>query len=134
MVAMSFESARRKAGDFYVLMAGVCTLVAFGGFLPTYWLQLPAGTFVGPPLLHVHGLLFSAWPLLLLSQPPLFPNANQVFEVNNADKILGLLLIDRQPRVLMIEEEPQYLVERGIHGNADDRSSRHHDFASRVLA
>ena len=74
MVAMSFESARRKAGDFNVLMAGVCTLVAFGGFLPTYWLQLPAGTFVGPPLLHVHGLLFSAWPLLLLSQTWLAAN------------------------------------------------------------
>ena len=38
------------------------------GFAPTYWLQLPAGTFVGSPLLHLHGLLFSAWTLYLLLQ------------------------------------------------------------------
>ena len=38
------------------------------GFAPTYWLQLPAGTFVGSPLLHLHGLLFSAWTIYLLLQ------------------------------------------------------------------
>ena len=32
-----------------------CALIAFAGFAPTYWLQLPAGTFVGSPLLHLHG-------------------------------------------------------------------------------
>jgi hypothetical protein len=53
---------------FYVWMAGACALVAFGGFAPTYWLQLPPGTFVGSPLLHLHSLLFSAWTLLLLVQ------------------------------------------------------------------
>jgi hypothetical protein len=53
---------------FYVWMAGACVLIAFVGFAPTYWLQLAPGTFVGSPLLHVHGLLFSAWPLYLLLQ------------------------------------------------------------------
>jgi hypothetical protein len=53
---------------FYVWLALACALVAFGGFAPTYWLQLPAGTFVGAPMLHVHAALFSAWTLLLLSQ------------------------------------------------------------------
>ncbi len=53
---------------FHAGMAAACVLVAFGGFAPTYWLQLPAGTFVGPPLLHLHGLVFSAWPVFLLSQ------------------------------------------------------------------
>ena len=53
---------------FHAWMAAACVLVAFGGFAPTYWLQLPAGTFVGAPLLHAHGLLFSAWPVFLLSQ------------------------------------------------------------------
>jgi hypothetical protein len=54
--------------DFHAWMAAAFVLVAFGGFAPTYWLQLPAGTFVGAPLLHLHGLLFSAWPVFLLSQ------------------------------------------------------------------
>ena len=45
-----------------------CAFVAFAGFAPTYWLQLAPGTFVGSPLLHLHGLLFSAWPLYFLLQ------------------------------------------------------------------
>ncbi len=49
----------------------LCALVAFVGFAPTYWLQLAPGTFVGSPLLHLHGLLFSAWPLFLLLQTTL---------------------------------------------------------------
>lgn len=62
----------RRARDlqrwFSVWMAGAFVLIAFGGFAPTYWLQLPAGTFVGSPLLHLHGLLFSAWTIFFLMQ------------------------------------------------------------------
>ena len=65
------SSTRQNVSYFYVWMAAVCALVAFGAFAPTYWLQLPAGTFVGPPLLHLHAALFSAWTLLLLSQTSL---------------------------------------------------------------
>lgn len=71
MVSAPHDSAQAKVGYFYVWMAMACVLIAFGGFAPTYWLQLPAGTFVGPPLLHLHGLLFSAWTLFLLSQATL---------------------------------------------------------------
>jgi hypothetical protein len=56
---------------FYVWMAAACTLLAFGGFAPTFWLQLAPGTFVGSPLLHLHALLFSLWPLFLLGQTSL---------------------------------------------------------------
>jgi hypothetical protein len=68
MVAADIALTREKTGYFYVWMAGVCALIAFGAFAPTYWMQLPGATFIGPPLLHVHALLFSAWTLLLLSQ------------------------------------------------------------------
>jgi len=61
-------TARQKAGHFYIWMGGICAAVAFGGFAPTYWLQVPVGTFVGPTILHVHAALFSAWTLLLVSQ------------------------------------------------------------------
>jgi uncharacterized membrane protein YhaH (DUF805 family) len=60
--------AREMTRRFYVGMAGTCALIAFGGFAPTYWLQLAPATFVGSPLLHLHGLLFSAWPVLLVVQ------------------------------------------------------------------
>lgn len=65
----------RPTGDaarwFYVWLSGVCLAVALIGFAPTYWLQLAPGTFVGSPLLHLHALLFSAWPLYLLLQTTL---------------------------------------------------------------
>jgi hypothetical protein len=63
--------ARVDTRWFYVWIAGVCVFVAFAGFAPTYWLQLPAGTFVGSPLVHLHGVLFSAWPMYLLLQTSL---------------------------------------------------------------
>jgi len=53
---------------FHVWMAGVCCLVAFVGFAPTYWMQLAPGTFVGSPLLHLHAFLFSAWTLYFVAQ------------------------------------------------------------------
>jgi hypothetical protein len=61
---------------FYVWMAGAFLFVAVAGFAPTFWLQLPAGTFVGSPLLYLHGLLFSAWPLYLLLQTTLAARGN----------------------------------------------------------
>ena len=74
MVAAALNTSREKTGYFYVWMAGICALIAFGGFAPTYWLQLAPGTFIGPPLLHIHGALFSTWTLLLLSQTWLAAN------------------------------------------------------------
>ncbi len=59
---------RRSLGTFHLWMAGIFVLIAFSGFAETYWMQLPAGTFTGKPLLHLHGVLFSAWTLFYLSQ------------------------------------------------------------------
>jgi hypothetical protein len=66
--ATAVHSPRRDRSGFFVWMAVACVFIAFAGFAPTYWLQLPAGTFVGSPLLHLHGLLFSAWTIYLLLQ------------------------------------------------------------------
>jgi hypothetical protein len=74
MVATTISPVRSSTGYFYVWMAAACALLAFGGFAETYWLQLVQGTFVGGPLLHLHGVLFSAWTLLLLSQTWLAAN------------------------------------------------------------
>jgi hypothetical protein len=74
MATATFDVTVHRPERFFAWMAAACALIAFGGFLPTYWMQLPAGTFVGPPLLHIHGALFSAWPLFLLSQALLAAN------------------------------------------------------------
>jgi hypothetical protein len=90
MVATTITPVRTSTGYFYVWMAGLCALIAFGGFAATYWLQLAAGTFVGPPILHVHGLIFSAWPLLLLSQT--VRAANGRMEHHRAWGVFGVAL------------------------------------------
>ena len=64
-------SERRPRSRFYRGLALVCALIAIGGFAPSYWLQLPAGTFKGTPLLHIHGVLATAWVLFLISQSTL---------------------------------------------------------------
>ena len=61
-------STRSDAQWFFVWMAGVCVLIAFGGFIPTYWAKLAAGTFKGAPILHIHGILFFTWTLFFLAQ------------------------------------------------------------------
>lgn len=74
MATVSVPRTRPLVGSFYVGMAGLCAAIAFGGFLMTYWVQLAWGTFVGTPMVHLHGLLFSAWTLLFLSQAILMAN------------------------------------------------------------
>jgi hypothetical protein len=49
-------------------MAWVFVAVAFGGFIPTYWLKLMDGSFAGKPILHIHGFLLFAWVLFYAVQ------------------------------------------------------------------
>jgi len=72
--------------SFYVTLAATCVVVAFGGFAPTYWLQLAPATFIGTPLLHLHAALFSAWLLYLLVQTTLAARGHVV-----RHRTLGLL-------------------------------------------
>ena len=48
------------ATGFVVLM--------FVAFVPGYFMPVLAGTFRGPSILHLHGALFFAWPILFLVQ------------------------------------------------------------------
>ena len=52
----------------FLWLAIMALLIAVLGFTPTYWAQLPAGTTNASPLIHLHALAFTAWPLLLVSQ------------------------------------------------------------------
>ena len=76
MATVAVPVRRGAVGRFYVTMAWLFVAIAFGGFFGTYWLQIGRGTFVGSPLLHLHGLLFSAWTLFFLSQATLMANRN----------------------------------------------------------
>jgi len=68
MATLELVSDRPARDRFFVFLAAAMAAFAFLGFAPTYWLQLPTGSFAGPPLLHLHGLLFSSWTLLVVGQ------------------------------------------------------------------
>jgi hypothetical protein len=74
MATVTAPIARLSEDRVYVVLAGLCAAIAFAGFGETYWLQVPAGTFTGSPLLHLHGLLFSAWTLFFLAQATFIAN------------------------------------------------------------
>jgi hypothetical protein len=74
MATATAAIARPNEDRDFVILAGLCAVIAFAGFAGTYWLQLPAGTFVGSPLVHLHGLLFSAWTLFFVWQAVLIAN------------------------------------------------------------
>ena len=59
---------RSSQRHFYVWMAGVFVLIAFGGFTPTYWAPVARGSFHGPPILHIHGALLFNWTLFYFIQ------------------------------------------------------------------
>jgi hypothetical protein len=60
-----------RAGSFYLAIAMVAVLAVAIGFSTTYFIPVAGGTFAGPPVAHVHGLLFMAWIAMLLLQPML---------------------------------------------------------------
>ena len=60
--------SRSEGRMFYVWMAGAFVLVAFGGFIPTYWAPVVTGTFKAPPVIHIHGFLMFAWTVFFLVQ------------------------------------------------------------------
>lgn len=68
MISAELPGAKSETSRLYVYMAYTCGLIAFAGFTPTYWAPVAAGSFTGLPILHLHGLLFSAWMLFFIAQ------------------------------------------------------------------
>src|SRR5258708_27823187 len=72
MEAIATASAlRSESRNFYVLMAGGFLLVAFGGFVPTYWARVATGTFHAEPIIHIHGALLFTWTCFYFVQTAL---------------------------------------------------------------
>jgi hypothetical protein len=62
------SGAARQRTSFYFATSVVFALVAFGGFARTYLVPVATNGFDGPSILHLHGLLFFAWTILLVAQ------------------------------------------------------------------
>ena len=61
----------RRTRRFYVAMAFAFALTVFAGFSRSYFLKLHYGTPALSVLLHIHGVVFSAWILLFAAQTTL---------------------------------------------------------------
>ncbi|HEY2660095.1 MAG TPA: hypothetical protein VGI79_10260 [Caulobacteraceae bacterium] len=68
MVSITAGAARAARPTFYVWMSAAFILIAFGGFVPTYWAKLASGTFTGHPITQIHGALFFSWTLFYFFQ------------------------------------------------------------------
>jgi hypothetical protein len=90
MATIAVPERGTLVGKFYVTMAVIFIAIAFGGFFGTYWLQIGRGTYTGPPLQHLHGLLFSLWTLFFFSQATLM--ANRKSRQHRASGLLGISL------------------------------------------
>jgi hypothetical protein len=58
--------------SFHLGMTLVMAFFVFAGFGMTYWFPLASGTFrPAPPVVHLHGWVYSAWMVLLVAQAAL---------------------------------------------------------------
>ena len=64
-------TGRRRERLFYVGMSVAVATTVFAGFAPTYFLRSYFGAPPLMPLLHVHGIVFTSWIVLLLTQTTL---------------------------------------------------------------
>jgi hypothetical protein len=62
------RSSARQRPVFYLAMAGIFAVIAFGGFTRTYLLPVVMNRFEGPALIHLHGMLLFGWMALLAWQ------------------------------------------------------------------
>ena len=70
-------ATRQRERLFYIGMTAVVVLTVFTGFARTYYLRPLFADSPLPPLLHLHGVVFTAWVLLFVTQTVLV-SANRV--------------------------------------------------------
>ncbi len=71
------ESIRLPSDRYFSAgMATAMVITVFVGFAPTFYLRAGFGSPPSTPLLQLHGILFSAWMLLFLTQTLLIANGS----------------------------------------------------------
>jgi hypothetical protein len=96
-MAVSAAAARtgRRTRRFYVGMAIAIAITVFAGFSRSYFLKSWYGTPELSPLLHLHGLVFTAWVLFFLSQTALVATGRTYLHqrMGIAGAVLALLVL-----------------------------------------
>ena len=71
MQATPAITRRRRERWFYLCMSLAVVITVFAGFAPTYYLRPYYTTTPLMPLLHLHGLVFTSWLVLFVTQTTL---------------------------------------------------------------
>ncbi|MDQ2975580.1 MAG: hypothetical protein M3R69_09255 [Acidobacteriota bacterium] len=71
MQATPAITRRRRERFFYLGMSMAAVITVFAGFAPTYYLRPYFNTAPLMPLLHLHGLVFTSWLVLFVTQTTL---------------------------------------------------------------
>jgi hypothetical protein len=71
MQAAPAITRRRRERFFYLGMSIAAVITVFAGFAPTYYLRPYFNTAPLMPLLHLHGLVFTSWLVLFVTQTTL---------------------------------------------------------------
>lgn len=71
MQATPAITRRRRERWFYLAMSVAFAITVFAGFAPTYFLRPYYNTTPLMPLLHLHGLVFTSWLVLFITQTTL---------------------------------------------------------------
>ena len=106
----------REHRYFYVWMAVGFVLVAFGGFIPTYWAPLAAGEFTKPKLLHIHGMLMFAWVTFFFVQTYLIASGRTLH--HRSWGLFGIALFSTIVCMILVTEAT-VLKFHSAHGNGD---------------
>lgn len=116
-------AVRTGRNRFYLWTAGLFMLIAFGGFVPTYWAPVARGAFEAPAIVHVHGVLLFSWTLLYLAQTALVDRgriANHrawgLFGISLFSVMVCSMLVTRI--VMMQIEQRQGIGESSLHFSA----------------
>jgi len=97
MTAAVLNRANSDSDPLYVYLAYACAMIAFAGFTPTYWAPLATRSFTGAPILHLHGLLFSAWMVFFIVQTTLVATGRI-----ERHRMLGLLGVSLATAMLFV--------------------------------
>jgi hypothetical protein len=102
--------------SFYFCMTLVMAFFVFAGFGMTYWFPLATGSFPSaPPVVHLHGWVFSAWMILLVVQAALVSARNVALH-----RSLGTFGIALATAVLFMGTTISVL---GLRGSVDNPST-----------
>jgi hypothetical protein len=88
---MPSNAAHNPDRIFFVTMTALAFAIVFVGFAPTFYLKEFFDTPPLKPLVHVHGIAFTLWPLLIVTQVLLIRRGN--YALHRTLGTVGMIIV-----------------------------------------